>query len=73
MICELTIDVILADMASFTLIAASLVVFYLSALSCALAFILISGATMFSFDLAASASAIDCFLTLLFLMAMFDW
>ena len=68
-----TIDVIAASMASFNPIAASLAVFCLSASSHASAFVMISGATMLSFYLAASASAIDCFLTSLFLMKTFDW
>ena len=68
-----TIDVITAAMASFTPIAAIVPAFCLSALSCALAFVVISGATMFSFEMAALASAIDCFLTSLFLMATFYW
>ena len=41
-----TIDVIAGAMASFILIAASLAVFCLSTLSCVLAFVVISGATM---------------------------
>ena len=67
-----TIDVIAAAMSSFTPIAASLAVFCLSALSYELAFVVILGATMLSFDLADSASAINYLLTLLFLMATFD-
>ena len=68
-----TIDVIAAAIASFTQIAASLAVFCLSASSCALVFVVISGATMLPIELAAYASAIDCFLTSLFLMATLDW
>ena len=68
-----TIDVIAASMASFNPIAASLAVFCLSASSHASAFVMILGATMLSFYLAALASAIDCFLTSLFLMKTFDW
>ena len=63
-----TIDVIAAAMASFTPIAASLAVFCLFAMSCVLALVVISGATMLPVELDACASAIDCFLTYLFLM-----
>ena len=56
----------------FTPIAASRAVFCLSASSCALAFVVISGATMLIVKLAACASAINCLLTSLFLMATLD-
>ena len=72
MICVPTIDVIAAAMASLIPITAILAIFYLSASSCASAFVVILGATMLSVELAASASAIDCFLTSLYQMAMFD-
>ena len=69
---DLTIDVIAAAVASFTPIAASLAVFCLSALSCESAFVVISGATMLLVYLSACASAIECLLTSLFLMATLD-
>ena len=72
MIWDLKIYVIVDDIVSFNLIAASHAVFYLSALSCVLVFVVISGATMLIVELAACASAIDCLLTLLLFMATLD-
>ena len=72
MIWDLTIDVIAADVAPFTPIAASLAVFCLSALSCESEFVVISGATMLLVYLSACDSAIDYILTSLFLMATLD-
>ena len=63
MILAPTIDVIAAAIASFTLIAAGRAVFCLSALSCVLAFFVISGVTMLIVKLSACASEMDYILT----------
>ena len=72
MIWALTIDVIAADISSFTQIAVICAVFCLSASSCVSAFVVILVATMLIVELAACLSAIDCLLTALFLMAKLD-
>ena len=68
-----TIDVIAANIASFTSINAIRAMFCLSALSCALAFVVILGATMLIFELAACTSEMDCLLTSLLLIVTLDF